>query len=67
MIAIQPAGATAGDPTSVFRTKPLKDATEYAVVITNGGKDKAGNPIGPGTVAKILHFSNPVVVDGTRR
>jgi hypothetical protein len=65
VIAIQPAGATAGDPTSVFRTKPLKDATDYAVVMTTGIKDKAGNPVGPGTVAKILHFSNPVFADGT--
>ena len=64
VIAIQPAGATASDPTSVFRTKPLKDATDYAVVMTTGIKDKAGNSIGPGTVAKILHFSNPVFVNG---
>ncbi|HEY1817252.1 MAG TPA: hypothetical protein VGG74_33125 [Kofleriaceae bacterium] len=64
VIAIQPAGATAGDPTSVFRTKPLKDATDYAVVMTTGIKDKAGNAIGPGTVAKILHFTNPVYVNG---
>jgi hypothetical protein len=64
VIAIQPAGATAGDPTSVFRTKPLKDATEYAVVMTTDIKDKAGNAVGPGTVAKILHFSNPVYVGG---
>ncbi len=64
VIAIQPSGATAGDPTSVFRSKPLKDNTDYAVVITNGVLDKAGNPIGPGTVAKILHFTNPVLVGG---
>src|SRR5262249_45337892 len=36
VIAIQPAGATAGDATSVFRSKPLKDATDYAVVMTTG-------------------------------
>ncbi|HEY1551103.1 MAG TPA: hypothetical protein VGG28_24910 [Kofleriaceae bacterium] len=64
VIAIQPAGATAGDPTSVFRTKPLKDNTEYAVVMTTGIKDKAGNSIGPGTVAKVLHFANAVYVNG---
>ncbi len=61
VIAIQPAGATAGDPTSVFRTKPLKDATDYAVVITTGVQDKAGKDIGPGTVAKVLQFTNPLV------
>ena len=64
VIAIQPAGATAGDPTSVFRTKPLKDDTEYAVVMTTDIKDKAGNAIGPGTVAKVLHFTNSVYVNG---
>jgi hypothetical protein len=64
VIAIQPAGATAGDATSVFRTKPLKDATDYAVVMTTGIKDKAGNSIGPGTVAKIVHFANPVYANG---
>ncbi|MFL5409330.1 MAG: hypothetical protein ACJ79O_26205, partial [Myxococcales bacterium] len=60
VIALQPAGATAGDPTSVFRTRPLKDNTDYAVVITNGVQDKTGKGLVPGTVAKILQFSNPV-------
>ena len=64
VIAIQPAGATAGDPSSVFRTKPLKDNTDYAVVMTTDIKDKAGNAVGPGTVAKILRFKNPLVVNG---
>ena len=68
MIAIQPAGATSADrnpaKVSVFRTKPLKDNTDYAVVMTNDIKDKAGNPIGPGTVAKVLRFTNPLVVGG---
>jgi hypothetical protein len=64
VIAIQPAGATAGDATSVFRTRPLKDATDYAVVMTTGIKDKAGNSIGPGTVAKVVRFVNPIVVGG---
>ena len=64
VIAIQPAGATAGDRTSVYRTKPLKDNTDYAVVITNAIHDKTGRPIGAGTVARILGFTNPVVVDG---
>lgn len=64
VIAIQPAGPTAGDPTSVFRAKPLKDATDYAVVMTTGIKDKAGNSIGPGTTAKVLRFTNPITVGG---
>jgi hypothetical protein len=64
VIAIQPAGATAGDPSSVFRTKPLKDNTDYAVVATTDIHDKAGKPIGPGTVARVLQFKNPVIVGG---
>ena len=64
VIAIQPAGATAGDPTSVFRTKPLKDNTDYAVVMTTAIHDKADKPLGSNTVAKILRFHNPVVAGG---
>jgi len=64
VIAIQPAGPTAGDPSSVFRTKPLKDNTDYAVVMTTGIHDKAGNPIGPGTVAKIVRFQNAISIGG---
>ena len=64
VVAFQPAGATAGDTSSVFRTKPLKDNTDYAVVMTTGIHDKAGNPIGPGTVATVLRFKNPVSISG---
>ncbi|MEO6775059.1 MAG: hypothetical protein ABI467_18985 [Kofleriaceae bacterium] len=64
VIAIQPAGASAGDPASVFLSKPLKDNTDYAVVMTTDIKDKAGNPIGAGTVAKIVRFKNPIAVAG---
>lgn len=63
-IAIQPAGATAGDPSSVFRSKPLKDATNYLVVITSAVHDKSNRPLGPGTVGGILRFKNPIVVGG---
>ncbi|HEY5950532.1 MAG TPA: hypothetical protein VIV40_33805 [Kofleriaceae bacterium] len=64
VIGIQPAGATAGDPSSVFRTRPLSDDTDYAVVMTTGIKDKAGNSIGPGTVASIVRFRNPLAIAG---
>jgi hypothetical protein len=64
VIAIQPAGATAGDASSVFRSKPLKDATDYAVVISNAVHDKNNKPIGRGTVASILRFTNKVFADG---
>jgi hypothetical protein len=68
VIAIQPSGATAGDAPgtvpSIFRTKPLKDNTDYAVVMTTDIHDKAGKSIGAGTVAKVLQFKNPVSVIG---
>ena len=69
VIALQPAGATAGtdpqQPTpSVFRTRPLKDNTDYAIVITTGVKDKAHHPMGTGTVGKILLFDNPLSSGG---
>jgi hypothetical protein len=67
VIAFQPAGATT-DPadggSSLFRTRPLKDSTDYAVVVTTDVKDLAGKAIGPGTVAKILRFTNPLFVGG---
>ncbi len=61
VIGLQPAGATAGDATSIFRTRPLKDATDYAVVITNGVLDKSHAPLGRGTTASVLLFTNPLV------
>jgi hypothetical protein len=60
-VALQPAGGTAADPSSVFRTKPLKDATNYAVVISSGVLDKTGASLQPGTAASILQFTNPLV------
>jgi dienelactone hydrolase len=61
VIALQPAGATQVDPTSVFRTRPLKDATDYAVVISRGVLDKSGRPLARGTVASVLLFESPLV------
>ena len=46
VIALQPAGATAGDPSSVVLTRPLQDNTDYAVVITDGRYQ--GEVEGPG-------------------
>ena len=65
VVASQPVGATAADSSSPFRSKPLKDDTRYAVVITTGVMDKTGKPLGRGTVASILLFDNPLVVAGT--
>jgi hypothetical protein len=64
VVASQPVGATAADASSPFRSKPLKDNTSYAVVITTGVKDKTGAPLGRGTVGSILLFDNPLSVGG---
>jgi hypothetical protein len=69
VIVLQPAGATAhdngGSPVpSVFRTRPLNDNRDYAVVISDGVKDKTGKSIGQGTVMKILQFTNPISLAG---
>ncbi|MBS2021599.1 MAG: hypothetical protein JST92_04265, partial [Deltaproteobacteria bacterium] len=65
VIAIQPAGATAGDATSVFRTRPLKDNTNYAFVISDKVLDKTGKGLGKASIGGILLFNNPLVVNGT--
>jgi len=64
VIALQPSGATAANPASVFTTRPLKDNTDYAVVVSKGVLDKTGKGLVPGTVAQILRFSNPISVGG---
>jgi dienelactone hydrolase len=63
-IVLQPAGLSACDASSPFRTRPLKDATDYAVVVTTGVKDKTGRALGLGTVGRILLFTHPVAVGG---
>jgi len=64
-IVVQPAGLTSCDATSPFRSRPLEDATDYAVVITTGVKDKTGAALGQGTVAKVLLLTHEVFKDGT--
>lgn len=63
-IVLQPAGLSACDATSPFRTRPLRDATDYAVIVTTGVKDKAGKALGRGTVGNVLLFAHPVSVGG---
>ncbi|MFT3912765.1 MAG: hypothetical protein QM704_01375 [Anaeromyxobacteraceae bacterium] len=58
-IVLQPAGLSACDATSPFRTRPLKDATDYAVIVTTGVKDKAGKALGRGTVGNVLPLHAP--------
>jgi len=63
-VAAQPVGATGADASSPFRGKPLKENTSYAVVVTKGVKDKAGNGLGRQTVNTFLLLDHPLV-DGT--
>jgi hypothetical protein len=67
VIGLQPA-VPAEDPASgvVLPVQPLKEATEYAVVVTDGVKDalSGGQAISRSTVSKILLFSNPVAQGG---
>ncbi len=72
LIALQPAGATAGTTTnlpgpalpSVFTTRPLKENADYAVVISDGVKDQANNSLAAGTVATVLQIKSPLVDAG---
>ncbi len=43
---------------------PLKEATEYAVLITDGVKDLTGAGLVRSTLAKLLFFTNPLVANG---
>lgn len=64
-IGLQPA-VPAQIPVAPFLATlpPLKGTTEYAVVITTGVQDAAGNGLIPNTVGKILLFSNPLSIGG---
>src|SRR5262249_53536357 len=45
-------------------SKPLKEATEYALVVTNRIKGVDGKGLGRPTVGSVLLFSNPLWVAG---
>ncbi|HZZ86427.1 MAG TPA: hypothetical protein VFE30_17990 [Anaeromyxobacteraceae bacterium] len=49
---------------SAIALPPLDEATEYAVVVTDGVVDGTGAKLVPNTLAKILAFQNPVFVSG---
>ncbi len=66
-IGLQPAipDPTAGTPFDIGHSlPPLKETTEYLVVVTNQVKDAAGNPLAPSTLAKILQFQSPLAANG---
>ena len=59
LIGIQPAAGTKPDT-----AKPLKEATEYAFVVTNRIHGTDGKGIGRPTVGSVLLFNNPLWAGG---
>ncbi|ACL63408.1 conserved hypothetical protein [Anaeromyxobacter dehalogenans 2CP-1] len=64
-IGLQPGVAVPVPGVGIVPTPPLKEKRNYAVVITDGVKDLAGNPLKRSTLGNILFtFTNPPAVDG---
>jgi len=65
-IGLQPAEPVpTGTAAGTINLPPLKEATEYAVVITSGVKDTTGAGLSRSTLGKILLFQNPLADVGT--
>jgi hypothetical protein len=64
LIGLQPAVGVPLPDGSIVPLPPLKEHTQYAVILTNGVKDVAGKPLTPGTLAKLLSFAAPTAVGG---
>lgn len=64
-IGLQPGVAVPVPGVGIVPTPPLKEKRNYAVVITDGVKDLAGNALKRSTLANILFtFTNPPAVNG---
>ncbi|BDG03551.1 hypothetical protein [Anaeromyxobacter oryzae] len=65
-IGIQPGVAVPiPSPATIVFVPPLKEKKNYAIVITDGVKDLAGNPLKRSTLGNLLFtFTSPLVVDG---
>lgn len=61
VIALQPAIPVPLPTGGSVLLPPLKEATEYAVVISNSVRDLAGNSIKSGVVGKLLNVQSPLV------
>src|SRR5713101_385049 len=59
LVGLQPAAAS-----KLTTSKPLKEAAEYAVVVTNRVKGTDGRGLGRPTVGSVLLFTNPLWVGG---
>ena len=64
LIGLQPAVGVPLPDGSIVPLPPLNDHHQYAVIVTSDVKDVAGNPVTPGTLAKILNLAAPVALGG---
>ena len=65
VIGLQPAiPIPAGTPLGVIAIPPLKEGTEYAVVITDKVTQPGGTPIVQATLGRLLALNNPLIVNG---
>ncbi len=60
LIGLQPAVPAQVDATHTFMLPPLKENTEYAVVVTTKVKDAAGRPLSKTTLGQIELFTHPL-------
>jgi hypothetical protein len=60
LIALQPAVAVPG-PNGALALPPLKEATEYAVIVTDGVKDVNQKGLSRSTLSSVLLFQHPIV------
>jgi hypothetical protein len=64
VIGLQPAVVVPVGGGNVATLPPLKEHTEYAVIVTNDVKDVAGKSLTPGTLAKVLGLAAPQALGG---
>jgi len=60
LIGLQPAVPALGG-TGIVPVLPLKESTEYAVILTDRIKDTSGAPLRRSTLGQLLLFKNPLV------
>ncbi len=58
-MGLQPATSVPVGPSTLF-LPPLEEATQYAVLVTNGVQDVSGNPLIRNSFTKLLFFQNPL-------
>ncbi|MCA1825728.1 MAG: hypothetical protein LC689_02165 [Myxococcales bacterium] len=64
VIGLQPAIPIPTSATTVFAIPPLKQGTEYAVVITDKVTEPGGTPIVQATLGRLLALNNPLISNG---